>query len=166
MIFKGLNDEILQFDLEYTDDSELTGFIWQSEISRLGLYLIFMNEYTSSSILVSDVEKVIEWFENLSLNKLVEPKILIFNDELYFDLLENNSNSKVIRITKDSTISIPGAGGYYLSSGARIEDFLKKTSINCVMDDLEIERVAKKLKSELEIELEIGLRVESKKPKK
>lgn len=165
MIFKEINNNHLHFDLEYRDDSELTGFIWQSEITRLGLYLSFSNSFTSSSILVTDVENLIQWFENLSLNQFVEPKVLIFDNQLFFDLLENNSNSKIIRVTYDRTVPITGGGAYSISPEAKKEDFFVKTSFNCEMDDLEIERIAKKLKAELQIELQIGFQVESKKPK-
>lgn len=166
MIFKGQNNEVLNFDLEYYDDSEVTGFMLQSEITRLGLYLNLGNIFSDNgSILVSEVHEIIEWFEKLFLNKSVEPKLLILDNQFYFDLLENNSNSKVILITYDTTIPIPGIGGYCLPPGAKKEDFFKKTSIKCEMDNLEIERISKKLKAELEIELEIGLRVESKKLK-
>jgi hypothetical protein len=164
MIFKARNYEIFHFDLEYTDDSELTGYIWQSELTRLGVYLGFRNSYTSSSILVADVETLIEWFDQLLHNNSINTKVSIFNNQLYFDLLETKSNSKVIRITYDTTVPVPGIGAYSLSPGAKKEDFSKRTSIECVMDNLEIERIAKKLKSELQIELQIGLSIESKKP--
>ena len=167
MVFKGQNNEILNFDLEYYDDSEITGFMLQPEITRLGLYLNLGNIFSENgSILVSEVHEIIEWFEKLFLNKSVEPKLLILGNQFYFDLLENNSNSKVILITYDTTIPIPSIGGYYLPHGAKKEDFFKKTSIKCEMDNLEIERISKKLKAELQIELEIGLRDQTKKPKK
>jgi hypothetical protein len=166
MIFKGLNNEILHFDLEYWDGSELTGFMWQSKITRLRNYIDFgKNTYSIGSILVSEVWGIIEWFDKLLLNKPVEQKLLILDNQFYFDLIENNSNSKVVRITYDTTVPIPGIGGYSLSSGAKKEDFFKKTFIKCEMDNLEIERISKKLKAELQIELQIGLQVESKKPK-
>ncbi|MVO08145.1 hypothetical protein GOQ30_03070 [Flavobacterium sp. TP390] len=138
----------------------------QSEITSLRLYLNLGNIFFDNvSILVSEVQEIIEWFEKLLFNKSVEPKLLILDNQFYFDLLENDSNSKVILITYDTTIPVPGNGGYYLPSGAKKEEFFKKTSIKFEMDNLEIERISKKLKAELQVELEIGSRVESKKLK-
>ena len=165
MVFKGINDDFLNFTIEYADYSEHVGFIWQQEISQFKLYLSFWNELNFASILVSEVEDIIQWFENILLNKPVEPKLILLNDQFYFDLLKNDSNQKLIRITYDTTIPIPGVGGYSLAPGMTKEDLFKKVAIECQMDNIEIERIVKKLKTELEIELEIGLQVESKKPK-
>ena len=165
MLFKGLNNENLHFDLAYTDYAKLTGYVGQSEITRLSLYLNYKNRQTASSILVSDVLKIIEWFENLTINKIVEQKILVFNKQLYFDLLKNNFDRKVIRITYDTTVPTSGKGAYSLSPGAKREHFSTIISVKCEMDNLEVERVVKKLKAELQIELELGNHIESKKPK-
>ncbi|AXG70255.1 hypothetical protein KORDIASMS9_02494 [Kordia sp. SMS9] len=165
MVFKGIYDDFLYFDIEYQDQSEQTGYICQQEINQLSLYLSFSNKLCFSAILVSEVQEVIRWFEKIALNKSVEPKLVILHKQFYFDLLENNSNLKVIRITYDTTIPIPGMGGYSLAPGSKKEDLFNKNFFECEMDNQEIERVVKKLTAELQIELQIGWQVESKKPK-
>jgi hypothetical protein len=166
MTIKGRNNENFHFGLEYQDDAELTGYIWQTEITRLCLYLNMENFQTRSSILVADVHQLIEWFEQLSKDKIVEPEVLILNNQLCFDLLKNNSNTKLIRVTYDSTVPIPGQGAFQLSPGARKEDFSKKNALQCEMDQIAIESVVTELKDELQAELEKGRHIESKKPKK
>lgn len=166
MLFKGLHHKILHFNLEYWDDAELTGFNWQSEITRLSLHLSYWNHSFGTSILVSEVWQIIKWFENLSKNTAITPKLLVLDKQLCFELLENHQNVKTVRITYDTTVPVPGIGGYSLSPGAKKEDFLDKVTIECEMDDIQLQRIIKKLTAELEIELQIGLEVESKKPKK
>ncbi|WP_420572558.1 WapI family immunity protein [Kordia sp.] len=165
MIFKGLNHKHIDFSLEYFDQAELTGFYTQLEITGLSLYLQIEDALTMTSILVSEVEKIINWFEKLLLNEPVEPRLLTMNDQFYFDLVENNSDSKLIRITHDNTVPVPGVGGYSLAPGTKKEDFFKKVFVDCEMNSMEIERVVKKLRAELDIEMEIGWKVESKRPK-
>ena len=165
MVFKGVDNQQVVFNLKYYDDSEITGYIAESEIIRLHLYLEIGETLSHTSILISDVEKIIKWFERLSLNNLIEPKLLIMDNQFYFDLIENNLSSKIVRITYDTTVPVPGIGGYSLAPGYKYEDLFKKLYMECEIDNLELQRIIKELKTELQIELQIGLQVESNKPK-
>lgn len=166
MIFKGINHTNLHFDLEYRDYYELTGYIYQSEITSLHLDLSYLNMLFSTSISISEVQQLIDWFEELLLNEYIQTKLLILDNRFSLESLKSDSKLKTVRIIYDTTIPIRGMGGYYISPDAKKEDFLEKLSIECEMDNLEIERISKKLTAELQIELQIGSQVESRKPKK
>lgn len=165
MIFKGVNGETIEFSLEYSDYSEMTGFIFRSEVTMLSLYLRIQDTLTMTGIYVLEVEKIINWFEKLLSSDAIQPRLLTLHDQFYFDVGENNSNGKVVYITYDTTVPVPGMGGYSLAPGRTEEDLFKKMSMKCEMNTIQIERVIKKLKAELTIEMEIGQRVESQKPK-
>lgn len=166
MIFKGINQEIFQFDLTYEDDATITGYIWQSEITRLRFHFQFLDLNVKSTILVSDIKKAIAWFENLGNNKPVPSKVTIFNGQIYFELIEHHNFPKLIQITYDSQERSTINGAYSPSNGAKASGFAIKKSLQCSMDELELLNTAKKLNTALQLELLKGERIESKKPRK
>lgn len=147
MIFNGINNQIIEFRLEYHDLEQLTGIKEKSNYRIL--YLAIEGINSSMCLLISDVNKIIEWFEGLLLNKSIEPKLSTLDNQLYFDLLKNNPGSKVIRITHDNTIPVPGFGAYALEPGQKKEDVFKRRFLDCEMDNMELQRIVRELKIEL-----------------
>jgi len=147
MIFNGIHNQLIEFRLGYHDLEELTGIKEESDYRIL--YLEIEGIDMSMCFLISDVNKIIEWLEGLLLNKSIKSRLLTSDNQLYFDLLKNNLSSKVIRITYDNTIPVPGFGAYSLEPGQKKEDVFKKRFLECEMDNIELQKAVKELKIEL-----------------
>jgi hypothetical protein len=148
MIFKGTNNQIVDFQLKYHDEEALTGI--KGEPIHRSLRLHIKEFIIEVCILISEVEEIINWFERLLLNKPVQPNLFTLDNQFYFTLIKNNLKSKIICITQNSTIPVPSMGAYSLSPGAKLEDFHKKTFVECKMDETELQRIVKELKVELD----------------
>lgn len=130
----------------YDDIEEMTGF--KSEPISHGLNLVIHGHYIHdilTSISLSEILDVIDWFKGLLLKIPVKPELYILHNQLYFNLLKNDSHSKLIRITYDGTVPVPGVGGY----SGNIEDFMKTYVMECEMDDHELRRIVVDLIDEL-----------------
>jgi hypothetical protein len=153
MIFNGINNQKLEFQLRLFDRDEwelMTGLRTIMEPYDIGLRLDVVNIEVLTSIYVSDVEKMIQWFDGLLVNKLVENKLLVLHNQLSFDLLQNNPNFNTIRIVYDGTLPVPGIGG----CSEHIDDSLQKDCIECKMDSEDLDRIIIELKNELHNSLE------------
>lgn len=147
MRFNGIYNQTIEFRLEYHNLEELTGIKEESDYRILHLEIEEVG--MCMSFLISDVKKIIEWFEGILLNKPIEPRLLTSYNQLYFDLLKNNLSSKIIRITYDDTTPVPGFGAYSLGPGIKKEDVFKKRSLKCEMDNIELQKIVKELRIEL-----------------
>ncbi len=155
MIFKATNNQTAEFTLvefDYENFQETTGIKWdftKEKSETLPIYIGIGIDVWSSSILISEVEKIIDWFEGLLIDREIPSKISVLDNQFYFDLLENNQNSRILRITHDTSLPVPGIGGYSLPLGAKKEDVFKKLSVECKIDDKELEGIIIQLKKEL-----------------
>ncbi|WP_299840307.1 hypothetical protein [uncultured Tenacibaculum sp.] len=154
MIIRGINDNEFTFTLNFVKLSkvcEQTGYIYteKPKLTSLPINLGIDYHIWQKSILISDIKQVIKWFESLILNNMTQEIILINDKQLQFELLENNTSYKKIRITHDSSIPVPGLGGYSLSPGLKYEDVFKKLSIESEMNTSELQRIVDELTNEL-----------------
>jgi len=155
MIFNATNNQTAEFTLfefNYENFEEVTGLKWDftnGKSKTLPIDVGIGTDIWSSSILISEVEKIINWFEGLSIGKEIHSKILVLDNQFYFDLLENNQNFKILRITHDTSVHVLGIGGYSLPPGVKKEDVFKKLSIEYKIDDEELEKIIIQLKEEL-----------------
>lgn len=153
MIFNGISRAI-EFQLLLFDRDEwelMTGFRTISEpYYNIGLKLEIGNLEVITSIFISDVKKMIDWFDSLLLNKLVEPKLLVLHSQLSFDLVQANSSFNIVRITYHGTIPVPGIGG----RSGYIDESLLKDFVECRMNTNELKKIIIDLKSELHCSLE------------
>ena len=154
MIIKGANGNKFTFTLRFVTLSkvcEQTGYVYTKKpvLTKLPLDVGIDNHIWQQSILISEIEQVIKWFENLLLNNVEEDVIEVYYKQLKFELLKHNPNFKKIRITHDSSIPIPFMGGYSLATGFKYEDVFKKISIEFEMDVTEQKRIVQELVNEL-----------------
>ena len=155
MIFNATNNQTVEFTLSenYTEGfEEVTGIEWailNENSETLPIVVGIGTDVWNSTILISEVEKIIDWFEGLLMDKEIPSKILILENQFYFDLLENNKKYKILRITHDTTVPIPGIGGYSLPAGVKEEDVFKKLSVECKYDFEELKTITIQLKEEL-----------------
>ncbi|WBX75326.1 hypothetical protein PG911_11730 [Tenacibaculum ovolyticum] len=153
MIIKETNKNKFTFTLSFVKlpkICEQTGYVYteKPQLTRLPINLGFDNHIWQQSILISDIEQVIEWFDSLLLNNVVKDIILTNDKQLKFELLENNPNYKKVKITHDSSIPVQGMGAYSLAPGLKYEDVFKKLSIEYEMDRAELQRIVEELKNE------------------
>ncbi|WP_445711725.1 hypothetical protein [Flavobacterium sp.] len=153
MIIKGTNKNKFTFTLSFVKLSKIceqTGYVYteKPQLTSLPIDLGIDDHIWQQSILISDIEQVIEWFESLLLNKVVKEIILANDKQLQFELLENKPNYKKVKITHDSSISVPGMGAYSLAPGLKYEDVFKKISIESEMDRAELQRIVEELINE------------------
>lgn len=153
MIFNGTNNKKIEFQLLLfdRDDWELmTGLRTITEPYDIGLRLDMLKIEVFTSIYISDVNKMIQWFDDLQMNKSVECKLLVLHNQLTFELLQNNANFNIIRIEYDGTLPVPGIGG----GSDYIDDSLEKDCIECKLDNENLDRIIIELKNELHQSLE------------
>ncbi|WP_343663043.1 WapI family immunity protein [Chryseobacterium mucoviscidosis] len=150
MIFKGINGQNVEFRLISFDPKEfelMTGIKLEDDYEPydVGFNLIIGNRDMLASILISDVVKIVDWFEDLLNNKDVDLKLSVYHGQLSFDLLKNDFAKKIIRITNDGSVPIPGVGGY----SGNLNEILKAYFVECEMDGKELETIIMDLKKEL-----------------
>jgi hypothetical protein len=153
MIFNGINNQKLEFQLRLFDKDEwelMTGLKTITEPYDIGLRLDMDNLEVFTSISVFDVKKMIHWFDNLLLNKSAERKVSVLHNQLSFDLIQNDSNFNTIRIVYDGTLPVPGIGGF----SEHIDDSLQKDCIECKTDNENLRKIIIQLKDELHQSLE------------
>lgn len=153
MIFNGINNQKLEFKLLLFDRDEwelMTGLRTITEPYNIGLRLDMVKIEVLTSIFISDVNKMIQWFDSLHVKKSVEYKLLVLHNQLTFELLRNNANFNIIRIEYDGTLPVPGIGG----GSGYIDDYLLKNSIECKMENEDLNRIIIELKDELYQSLE------------
>ena len=63
--------------------------------------------------------------------------------------LRTNQNFRILRITHDTSLPVPGIGGYSLPLSVKKEDVFQKLSVECKIDDKELEGIIIQLKKEL-----------------
>lgn len=155
MIFNATNNQTAEFtlyEINYEEFNEHTGLKWdltKEKPEELFIDVGIGSDIWSSLILISEVKQIIDWFKALLIDKGIPSKILVLDNQFYFDLLENNQNFKILRITHDTSVTVLGNGGFSLSPGLTKEDVFKKLSIECKIDDKELERIIIQLKKEL-----------------
>lgn len=150
MIFDGINNQKVEFTLIPFDPHEfelMTGIKTEDDFNHddVGFNMVIGNRDMSASLLVSDVIKMINWFEDLSSNKNVESTLSVYYGLLCFDVLKNDPDIKSIRITYDGSVPIPGCSGY----SGDFDEILKMYFFECEMDKGQLHRIAVELKSEL-----------------
>jgi hypothetical protein len=150
MIFNGINSQKLELRLIPFDPHEfelMTGFKVEDSFQPtiVDFNLIIGNKDMYSSILISDVIELIDWFEKFLLNKTVDSHLSIYHGQLCFDLLNDDADSKTIRITHDGSIPIPGNGGY----SGNLDYMLKTHFVEYEISLKELNRIIIDLKKEL-----------------
>ena len=150
MIFKGINGQNVEFRLISFDPKEfelMTGIKLEDDYEPydVGFNLIIGNRDMLASILISDVVKIVDWFEGLLNNKDVDLKLSVYHGQLSFDLLKNDFAKNIIRITNDGLVPISGVGGY----SGNLNEILKAYFVECEMDGKELETIIMDLKKEL-----------------
>lgn len=150
MIFKGINNQKVEFTLLPFDPHEfelMTGIKVRDDFEHyhVSFKLINGNEDMIASLFISDVIKMVDWFEDLSSNKNVDSTLSVYYGQLCFDVLKNNPDIKSIRITYDGSVHIPGLGGY----SGDLEEILKMDVVECEMNKGQLQKVARELKNEL-----------------
>ncbi|UFH33429.1 hypothetical protein LNP04_06900 [Chryseobacterium sp. C-71] len=153
MIFNGINNQKIEFKLLLFDRDEwelMTGSTTITEPYDIGLRLDMVKIEVLTSIFISDVNKMIQWFDGLHVKKSVEYKLFVLHNQLTFELLQNNADFKTIRIEYDGTLPVPGIGG----CSEYIDDSLQKDCIECKLDNENLNRIIIELKNELYQSLE------------
>lgn len=153
MIIKGTNKSKFIFNLRFVVLSkvcEQTGLTYtdKPQLTSLPIDLGIDNHIWQKNILISDIEQIIKWFQSLLLNNIAQETILTNEKQLQFELLENNLNYKKIKITYDTTVPIPGMGGYSLAPGLKYEDVFNKQSIESEINTTELQKIVEELINE------------------
>lgn len=142
MIFKGINNQTVEFRITNYEFPEITNCEYDS--NWLLVYLNVKSEYgnwqtTDPSLLVRDLSDIIEWFKKLANNVEPEYDSLVFMEpNLEFELIKNESNLKTVRIKFD------------LESRPQNADDEKEYFVDCEMDKSELNRITQELQKELE----------------
>jgi hypothetical protein len=150
MIFQGISNQKVEFTLIPFDPCEfelMTGIKVGDDFEHydVGFNLVIDNIDMLANLFISDVIKMIDWFEDLSLNKNIDSTLSVYYGQLCFDLLKNDPDIKSIRITHDGSVPIPGCGGY----SGDLEKILKMYFVDCEMNKCQLQKIAVELKSEL-----------------
>ncbi|PTX62964.1 hypothetical protein C8N46_102365 [Kordia periserrulae] len=137
MIFKGINDQTVEFRITNYQFPEITDCKYDS--NWLLVYLKVKSdcgnwETVAPSLLTRDLKEIIEWFEKLSNDIETDSDSLVFIEpNLEFELIKNQSDLKTVRIKFD------------LESRPKSADDEKEYFVDCEMDNAELKKVAEEL---------------------
>lgn len=141
MTFKGIDNQSVEFRITNYEFPKITDCEYDSN-----WLLIYLNvkskcgnwKTTDSSLLTSDVKRIIEWLNDLSNNKTTETNLSFLEPNLEFELIKNQTDLKTVRIMFD------------LESRPQNADDEKEYFVDCKMDNAELKKVAEELTKELE----------------
>ena len=142
MIFKGINDQTVEFRITNYQFPEITDCEYDS--NWLLVYLKVISDCRNwqtidPSLLVGDLKDIIDWFEKLSNDVETNSDSLVFMEpNLEFELTKKNLEEKHIRIIFD------------LESRPQNADDEKEYFVDCVFDNEELKLIAKELEKEVE----------------
>jgi len=142
MIFKGINNQTVELRITNYQFPKITNCEYDS--NWLLVYLKVKSECgnwqtVDPSLLTSDVNEIINWFEKLSKNEKSEFKTLDFMEpNLEFELIKSQADLKTVRIKFD------------LESRPQNANDEKEYFVDCEMNNMELNKVAEELKKELE----------------
>jgi hypothetical protein len=143
MIFKGINDQTVEFRITNYQFPEITDCEYDS--NWLLIYLKVKSdcgnwETVDPSLLVRDITDIIEWFEKLSNDIETDTDSLVFMEpNLEFELTKKYSDRKRIRISFDLESRHPNAKDD--------EEFY----VDCEFNNAELKQIATELKKEAEL---------------
>ncbi|WP_077406059.1 WapI family immunity protein [Cellulophaga omnivescoria] len=142
MIFKGINDQTVEFRITNYQFPEITDCEYDSN-----WLLIYLNvksdcgnwQTVDPSLLVGDVKEIIEWFKKISQNETPKYKCLNFIEpNLEFELIKLGIDFKTVRIK------------FNLESRPKSTDDKRDYFVDCKMNNSELYKVIEGLKKELQ----------------
>lgn len=150
MVFNGINNQKVEFTLIPFDPHAfelMTGIKVTDDFEHydVGFNLVIGDRNMHASIFISDVKRMVDWFEAFSLNKSVDSTLSVYHGQLCFNLLKNDVPAKHIRIINDGSVSIPGCGGY----SGNLEEIVKMYFVECELNNWQLQKIAMELKGEL-----------------
>ncbi|MBL4604457.1 MAG: hypothetical protein JKY02_01970 [Flavobacteriaceae bacterium] len=104
MVFNGINNQTVEFRVTNYEFPNNTTCEYDS--NWLLIYLKVKSSFGNwktidPSLLTTEVKIIIEWFENLSKNNVIENGLTFLEPNLEFQLMKNQSNCKHIRMLFD-----------------------------------------------------------------
>jgi len=150
MTFKGINNQTVEFKITNYQFPEITDCEYDS--NWLLVYLKVKSdcgnwETVDPSLLVSDLKRMIEWFEELSNDIETDSDSLVFMEpNLEFELTKKIANKKRIRITFDLESRHPNAKDD--------EEFY----VDCEFNNAELKQIVSELRIEAELFPERAIR--------
>jgi hypothetical protein len=142
MIFKGVNDQTVEFRVTNYQFPEITDCEYDS--NWLLIYLKVKSDCGNwqtidPSLLVRDLRAIIKWFEKLSNDLETDSDFLTFLEpNLEFELIKNQSDLKTVRIKFD------------LESRPQSGDDEKEYYVDCEFSNAELKEIVAELKKEME----------------
>ena len=142
MIFKGINNQTVEFRITNYQFPEITDCEYDS--NWLLVYLKVKSDFENwetidPSLLVKDLRKIVNWFEQLSNNIELDSDSLVFIEpNLEFELIKNQSDLKTVRIKFD------------LESRPQNANDEKEYFVDCELSNAELNEIALELKKELD----------------
>lgn len=141
MIFKGINNQFLEFKIDNYEFPEEESDYYDSnwlEIKMIVKSDLGNWETIDPALLTHEFESLIDWFDKLSKNEKVENELMDFIEpNIAFELLNNDNQVKRIRISFDLESRPKNAND-------EIDYF-----IDCDLDLIDLKRIFYNLKSEL-----------------
>lgn len=149
MVFNGINNQKVEFTLIPFDPHAfelMTGIKVTDDFEHydVGFNLVIGDRNMHASIFISDVKRMVDWFEALSLNKSVDSALSIYHSQLCFNLLKND---------------VPAAYAYHQwrfgiysrlwRVFGKLEEILKMYFVECELNNWQLQKIAMELKSEL-----------------
>ncbi len=140
MILKGIDNQSVElrisgYEFPYITDCEDDSnwlLIYLNVKSKCGNW-----ETTDPSLLTSEVKEIINWLDNLSMNKWTERNLSFLEPNLEFDLIKSLTDLKTVRISFD------------LESRPNGADEEKEYYVDCELNSEELKNIAQELIQEL-----------------
>lgn len=141
MIFKGIDNQSVEIRITNYEFPDITDCEYDS--NWLIIYLNIKSKYgnwemSDPSLLTSDVKRIINWLNDLSMNKSTEKNLSFLEPNLQFGLIKNQADLKTVRIHFD------------LGSRPQSADDEKDYYVDCEMNNVELKKNAEELTKELE----------------
>jgi hypothetical protein len=140
MIFKGIRNQTVVFKIIDYELPENVNCTYEANWLYIDLNVVsdFGNWQTDDAALsTTDVEKTIEWFNNLSQNKAIVPQLSFMKKGITFELIKNSPNKKQVRIH------------FYSECRPKHTDHDEICYVDLELNNLELKEVSENLEKEL-----------------
>jgi hypothetical protein len=140
MIFKGIRNQTVELNIVGYELPENLNCTYEANWLCIDLKIIsdFGNWETDDAALsTTDVDEVIEWFNNLSQNKTIATQLNFMKKGISFEIIKNRENKKQVRIL------------FYFECTPTHIDSNKLCYVDLELDNLALKKVSENLEKEL-----------------